>query len=236
VGTHIKIEKTLPNLSKTFNIKFAMLSYQHDFLEFVIAHNILRFGQFTLKSGRQSPYFFNVGLFNSGKILAQLGYFYAATIHYSGIHFDTLFGPAYKGIPLVVATTIAFDNQYQQDIPFCFNRKETKDHGEGGMIVGTPLQGKVLLVDDVISAGTAIRESVQIIQQHQAQLTGVVIALNRQERGTAGISAIEEIEQTYHVPVLSIIKLDDIIRYLKQQKDQDDKIKAIQDYRDRYGV
>lgn len=212
-----------------------MHPYQHDFLKFIIAHNVLRFGEFTLKSGRQSPYFFNAGLFNSGNILAQLGHFYAETIHQSKIPFDLLFGPAYKGIPLVVATTIAFANQYQQDIPYCFNRKEVKNHGEGGIIVGTPLQGKVLLIDDVISAGTAIRESVQIIQQHQAQLVGVVIALNRQERGTAGISAIAEIEQQYSIPVMSIIKLDDVMTYLEQMQ-KSEIVQAIQRYRDQYGA
>ncbi len=212
-----------------------MHPYQHNFLKFIIAQNVLRFGEFTLKSGRQSPYFFNAGLFNSGKILAQLGHFYAETIHHSKIPFDLLFGPAYKGIPLVVATTIAFANQYQQDIPYCFNRKEVKNHGEGGIIVGAPLQGKVLLIDDVISAGTAIRESVQIIQQHQAQLVGVVIALNRQERGTAGISAIAEIEQQYSIPVVSIIKLDDVMTYLEQIQ-KSEIVQAIQRYRDQYGA
>ena len=213
-----------------------MHSYQQHFLEFVISQNILRFGNFTLKSGRQSPYFFNAGLFNTGNALAQLGRFYAETIQTSQIHFDMLFGPAYKGIPLVTATAIALTDHHQRDVPYSFNRKEVKDHGEGGNLVGAPLAGKILLIDDVISAGTAIRESVQIIQAAGAHLAGVVIALNRQERGQAKQSAIEEIEQTYGIPVVSIVKLDDLIHYLKQQPDKQETLAAIQLYRDKYSV
>jgi orotate phosphoribosyltransferase len=213
-----------------------MHSYQQHFLEFVISQNILRFGNFTLKSGRQSPYFFNAGLFNTGNALAQLGRFYAETIQTSQIHFDMLFGPAYKGIPLVTATAIALADHHQRDVPYSFNRKEIKDHGEGGNLVGAPLAGKILLIDDVISAGTAIHESVQIIQTAGAHLAGVVIALNRQERGQTGHSAIAEIEQTHAIPVVSIVKLDDLIHYLKPQPDKQQTLAAIQLYRDKYGV
>lgn len=210
-------------------------SYQQEFLEFAIAQNVLRFGKFTLKSGRQSPYFFNAGLFNTGNALAQLGRFYAAAIQQSGIDFDMLFGPAYKGIPLATATAIALSDKYQRDVPYCFNRKEIKNHGEGGAIVGTALAGRVLLVDDVISAGTAIGEAVQMIVAAEAQLAGVVIALNRQERGQTKLSAIEEIEQKYGIPVVSIINLDDLISYLKIEAGQGETLEAIQEYRHRYG-
>jgi orotate phosphoribosyltransferase len=211
-----------------------MQDYQQQFIEFAIAHQVLRFGHFTLKSGRQSPYFFNAGLFNSGKILAQLGRFYAAAIENAGLPFDMLFGPAYKGIPLVATTAIALADQYQHDFPYCFNRKEAKDHGEGGQIVGATLQGRVLLVDDVISAGTAIREAVTIIQRHDAQLAGVVIALDRQERGAGQMSAIQEVEQI--CPVVSIIQLDDLVNYLAPQASYAEILQAIQAYRAQYGV
>ncbi|MEN8217591.1 MAG: orotate phosphoribosyltransferase [Pseudomonadota bacterium] len=207
-----------------------MLSYQRDFLEFAIAQNVLRFGNFTLKSGRQSPYFFNAGLFNTGSALAQLGRFYAAAIQQSGIDFDMLFGPAYKGIPLVTATAIALSVQHQRDVPYCFNRKEVKDHGEGGAIVGTALAGRVLLIDDVISAGTAIREAVQLIEAAGAQLAGVVIALNRQERGQSALSAVEEVEQRYGIPVVSIINLDHLISYLELKPEQQETLEAIRSY------
>jgi len=182
-----------------------MYDYQREFLEFAIAENVLRFGNFTLKSGRQSPYFFNVGLFNTGQALSQLGRFYARAIQRSGIDFDVLFGPAYKGIPLVTAAAIALADHHHRHIPYCFNRKEVKDHGEGGNIVGAPLTGKALIIDDVISAGTAIREAVQIIQAEGAQLAGVIVALNRQEKGKTALSAIEEVKQTYGVPVINIL-------------------------------
>jgi orotate phosphoribosyltransferase len=213
-----------------------MLPYQRDFLEFAIAENVLRFGNFTLKSGRQSPYFFNIGLFNTGKALAQLGRFYAKAIQSSGIKFNVLFGPAYKGIPIVTATAIALSDHYHCHIPYCFNRKEIKDHGEGGSIVGAPLKGKVLLVDDVISAGTAIGEAAQIIKESGAQLVGVVIALNRQECGQTELSAIEETEKKYGIQVISIVSLDDLIGYLEQQPDRRETLAAIEGYRDKYGV
>jgi orotate phosphoribosyltransferase len=211
-----------------------MQDYQQQFIEFAITHQVLRFGHFTLKSGRQSPYFFNAGLFNSGKILAQLGRFYAAAVKNAGLPFDMLFGPAYKGIPLVATTAIALADQYQHDFPYCFNRKEAKDHGEGGQIVGATLQGRVLLVDDVISAGTAIREAVTIIQSHGAQLAGVVIALDRQERGAGQMSAIQEVEQI--CPVISIIQLDDLVNYLAPQASYAEILQEIQAYRAQYGV
>jgi orotate phosphoribosyltransferase len=213
-----------------------MHPYQRDFLEFAIAQNVLRFGNFTLKSGRQSPYFFNIGLFNTGKALAQLGRFYAKTIQRSGIDFNVLFGPAYKGIPIATSAAIALADHYHRHIPYCFNRKEVKDHGEGGAIVGAALTGRILLVDDVISAGTAIREAVQIIEEAGAQLVGVVIALNRQERGQTELSAIDEVEQTYGIRVASIVNLDNLISYLEQQPDKQETLAAIQDYQKKYGV
>jgi len=213
-----------------------MKTYQYDFLALAIAHQVLRFGQFTLKSGRISPYFFNAGLFNTGRALAQLGRFYAQAIQAADVDFDMLFGPAYKGIPLVATTTIALADQHGRDLPYGFNRKEVKDHGEGGMIVGAPLAGKVLLIDDVISAGTAIRESVQIIQRAKAQLAGVVIALNRQERGQGELSAITEVEHIYGIQVISIVTLDDLINYLALQPNQRECLELIQQYRQEYGV
>lgn len=213
-----------------------MHTYQQQFLEFAIAQNVLRFGNFTLKSGRQSPYFFNMGLFNDGQAIAQLGRFYAQTIEQAKIEFDLLFGPAYKGIPLVTTTSIALADHHQRNLPYCFNRKETKDHGEGGNIVGAPLKGRVLLIDDVISAGTAIREAVEIIQTAGAELVGVVIALNRQERGQSKLSAIQEIEQQYNIPVTSIVNLDQLIQYLEQQPEETKDLAAIKAYREEYGV
>jgi len=211
-----------------------MQPYQQEFLEFAIAQNVLRFGQFTLKSGRQSPYFFNAGLFNTGNALAKLGRFYASAIQASGIDFDLLFGPAYKGIPLVATTAIALSEQHQRNLPYAFNRKEIKDHGEGGNIVGAALAGRILLIDDVISAGTAIREAVQIIQAAGATLSGVVIALNRQERGQTEISAVQEVEQRYNIPVISIVNLEDLITYLAIRSNK--YLSAIQAYRDEYGI
>ncbi|EDN72318.1 Orotate phosphoribosyl transferase [Beggiatoa sp. SS] len=213
-----------------------MHAYQREFLELAIAENVLRFGNFTLKSGRQSPYFFNAGLFNTGQALAQLGRFYAIAIQRSGIDFNVLFGPAYKGIPLATAAAIALSDHHHRHIPYCFNRKEVKDHGEGGNIVGAPLTGKALIIDDVISAGTAIREAVQIIQTEGAQLAGVIVALNRQEKGQTELSAIEEVKQTYGVPVINIVSLDDLVSYLEQQPDKQEILTAIQAYREQYGT
>ncbi len=213
-----------------------MQSYQREFIELALESEVLRFGEFTLKSGRISPYFFNAGLFNTGRALARLGQYYADTIIDSGLKFDTLFGPAYKGIPLAATCSIALSERHNQNVPYCFNRKEAKDHGEGGNLVGSPLNGKVLIIDDVITAGTAILESMDIIKEHGAEAAGVVIALNRQERGKGDLSAIQEIEQTYQIPVISIVSLEHLISYISQQDKYAAYLKAIKEYRTQYGV
>jgi len=213
-----------------------MHPYQKAFLDFAIQSNVLCFGQFTLKSGRQSPYFFNSGLFNDGQRLVELGRFYASAIIHSGIEFDMLFGPAYKGIPLVAAMAIALADQHQRNVPFAFNRKEVKDHGEGGLIVGAPLQGRVLIIDDVISAGTSIRGSMELIRHADAQAVGVVIALDRKERGEAQISAIEEIEQRYDVQVASIVDLTHVLSYMASQPDLAQFVPLVRDYQQQYGI
>jgi len=213
-----------------------MQNYQRDFLDFALDVGVLRFGQFTLKSGRISPYFFNAGLFNSGSSLARLGRFYAQAIVDSGIEFDVLYGPAYKGIPLAAVTAAALFDQHGIDIPYAFNRKEAKDHGEGGSIVGHPLQGRILIIDDVITAGTAIRESMQIIQAQGATPAGVVIALDRQERGQGERSAIQEVEQDYRMPVAAIVRLEHLVDYLAQQPDASEDLERIRAYRENYGV
>lgn len=213
-----------------------MQDYQREFIELALKAEVLRFGEFKLKSGRSSPYFFNAGLFNTGHTLARLGQYYANTIVDSDLKFDTLFGPAYKGIPLASTCAIALFEHHQRNVPYCFNRKETKDHGEGGNLVGAPLKGKVLIIDDVITAGTAIRESMQIIQQAGAEATGVLIALNRQERGQGELSAIQEIEATYKIPVISIINLEHLIAYITQQPKYQVHLDAIRQYRAEYGV
>ncbi|MFO5971728.1 orotate phosphoribosyltransferase, partial [Pseudomonas aeruginosa] len=191
-----------------------MQAYQRDFIRFAIERGVLRFGEFTLKSGRTSPYFFNAGLFDSGLALARLGRFYAEAVIDSGIDFDVLFGPAYKGIPLAATTAVALAEQHQRDLPWCFNRKEAKDHGEGGTLVGAPLSGRVLIIDDVITAGTAIREVMQIIDAQGARAAGVLIALNRQERGKGELSAIQEVERDFGMPVVSIVSLEQVLGYL----------------------
>ncbi|KGK82793.1 orotate phosphoribosyltransferase [Stutzerimonas degradans] len=213
-----------------------MQAYQREFIRFAIERGVLRFGEFTLKSGRTSPYFFNAGLFNSGSALAQLGRFYAAAVIESGIDFDVIFGPAYKGIPLAAATAIALAEQHERDLPWCFNRKEAKDHGEGGTLVGAPLAGRVLIVDDVITAGTAIREVMQIIQGQQAQAAGVLIALNRQERGQGELSAIQEVERDYAMPVISIVSLSQVLEYLEEDNQLKQHLPAVQAYRAQYGI
>jgi orotate phosphoribosyltransferase len=213
-----------------------MKTYQHEFIDFAIGAGVLRFGEFTLKSGRTSPYFFNAGLFNTGEHLARLGRFYARAIADSGIDFDVLFGPAYKGIPLAAAASIALADHHDRNIPWCFNRKEAKDHGEGGNLVGAGLEGNILVIDDVITAGTAIRESVDIIRAAGATLAGVVIALDRQERGTGQQSAIQEIEASYGITVASIIKLADLLDYLREQPGQDEAVARIEAYRETYGI
>ncbi|WP_286240526.1 orotate phosphoribosyltransferase [Neptuniibacter halophilus] len=213
-----------------------MQDYQREFIEFAIQQNVLRFGEFTLKSGRTSPYFFNAGLFNTGTALAKLGRFYAQAIKDSGVDFDVLLGPAYKGIPLATTTAVALADQHGDDVPYVFNRKEAKDHGEGGNLVGAPLEGGVLIIDDVITAGTAIREVMEIIDQAGAKPAGVVIALNRQEKGKGELSAIQEVERDYGMPVVSIVSLADLIEYLSEQGDMDQELAAIQAYRDSYGI
>ncbi|HUE91757.1 MULTISPECIES: orotate phosphoribosyltransferase [unclassified Pseudomonas] len=213
-----------------------MQAYQRDFIRFAIERGVLRFGQFTLKSGRISPYFFNAGLFDSGSALAQLGRFYAAAVVDSGIAFDVLFGPAYKGIPLAATTAVALAEHHQRDLPWCFNRKEAKDHGEGGTLVGAPLAGRVLIVDDVITAGTAIREVMQIIQAQGAQAAGVLIALNRQERGKGELSAIQEVERDYGMPVVSIVSLQQVLEYLADDAELKQYLPAVEAYRAEYGI
>ncbi|OYT96539.1 MAG: orotate phosphoribosyltransferase [Pseudomonas sp. PGPPP3] len=213
-----------------------MQAYQREFIRFAIERGVLRFGSFTLKSGRTSPYFFNAGLFNSGLALAQLGRFYAAAVVESGIAFDVLFGPAYKGIPLAAATAVALAEQHELDLPWCFNRKEAKTHGEGGSLVGAPLEGRVLIVDDVITAGTAIREVMQIIQAQGAQAAGVLIALNREERGQGELSAIQEVERDFAMPVVSIVSLPQVLEYLADNAELKQHLPAVQAYRDQYGI
>lgn len=213
-----------------------MQQYQKDFLDFAIAKQVLKFGEFTLKSGRVSPYFFNAGNFQSGADLSRLGQAYADAIVESGIEFDVLFGPAYKGIPLAAATAIALFENHQIDVPWCFDRKEAKDHGEGGKIVGAPLAGKILIIDDVITAGTAIRESMNLIDAVGATAAGVVIALDRQERGTGERSAIQEVEQDYSIPVKAIIQLENITEYLVQQGQDEVTVQRIAEYRQQYGI
>ncbi|MGY0157455.1 orotate phosphoribosyltransferase [Edwardsiella tarda] len=213
-----------------------MKAYQRRFIEFALSKQVLKFGEFTLKSGRTSPYFFNAGLFNTGRDLALLGRFYAEALADSGIAFDVLFGPAYKGIPIATTTAVALAEHHDMDVPYCFNRKEAKDHGEGGTLVGSPLQGRVMLVDDVITAGTAIRESMTLIQANGAALAGVLISLDRQERGREALSAIQEVERDYGCRVISIITLSDLIHYLEEQPEMAQHLAAVKAYRTQYGV
>jgi|TARA_Y100001960_G_scaffold244374_1_gene258840 orotate phosphoribosyltransferase len=213
-----------------------MKAYQKEFIEFALEKQVLKFGEFTLKSGRTSPYFFNAGLFNTGRDLARLGRFYAAALEDAGIEYDLLFGPAYKGIPIATTTAVALADHYNKDVPYCFNRKEAKTHGEGGSLVGSPLEGRIMLVDDVITAGTAIRESMEIIAAVGADLSGVLIALDRQEKGKAELSAIQEVERDFGTQVVSIVKLADLITYLEEQGSMGEHLEAVKAYRDQYGV
>ncbi|EPC00796.1 orotate phosphoribosyltransferase [Litchfieldella anticariensis FP35 = DSM 16096] len=215
-----------------------MQPYQREFIEFAIDQGVLRFGEFTLKSGRISPYFFNAGLFKSGAALARLGRCYAQAIENSELQADVLFGPAYKGISLAASTAVALAEHHHHDMPFAFNRKEAKDHGEGGNIVGADLKGRILIIDDVITAGTAIREVMQLIEAAGAEAAGVVIALDRQERGNGELSAIQEVEHTYGMPVVSIVTLDMVLTYLEEHAgaDMQRHADAIRAYRARYGV
>lgn len=212
-----------------------MQPYQHEFIEYALACDVLKFGEFELKSGRISPYFFNTGLFNTGAQLQKLGKFYAQALMESGIEVDIFYGPAYKGIPLAVATAIAYAELTQKDMPFAFNRKEAKDHGEGGLLVGAPLNGRVLIIDDVITAGTSVRESVEIINAANATPTAVLIALDRQEKGQGETTAIQEVNARFNLPVTAIINVTHIMNYLKM-KGELTQLAAIEDYQARWCV
>jgi orotate phosphoribosyltransferase len=212
-----------------------MLDYQKQFIHYALDCGVLKFGEFQLKSGRISPYFFNTGLFNTGAQLDKLGQFYAQTLINADVAVDVLYGPAYKGIPLVSTTSIAY-SRLNKDIPFAFNRKEAKDHGEGGTLVGAPLQGNVWILDDVITAGTSVRESVEIIRGAGATVAGVVIALDRQEKGQNQMSAVQEVSQQFGIPVLAIISLAEIIEFIEQDPDFIDKLEIISSYRQQYGI
>lgn len=214
-----------------------MKDYQKEFLEFALQCGVLKFGDFTLKSGRKSPYFFNAGLFNTGEQLRNLGKYYAATIMDSEIDIDVLYGPAYKGIPLAAATVVQLANEYQKDLPYSFNRKEAKDHGEGGVIVGAELEGRVAIIDDVISAGTSVRESVHIINDHGAIPAAVFIALDRQERGAdTPLSATKEVAQMFNLEVFSIASLSVLLDFLTQNETYRPFLNAVSAYRDEYGT
>ncbi len=213
----------------------AMFNFRQDFIRFAVQQKVLRFGEFQTKAGRLSPYFFNAGLFNDGAALRSLSQFYAQAILASGLPFDMLFGPAYKGIPLVAGTAIALAEQ-GRNVPYAYNRKEAKDHGEGGTTVGAALQGRVLIVDDVISAGTSVRESIELINMAGAEPCGVVIALDRMEKGQGELSAAQEVQRNYGIPVVSIATLDDLLGYLQGEADMMQNLAAVQSYRDRYGV
>ena len=213
-----------------------MKPFQKDFLDFAIQQNVLKFGEFTLKSGRTSPYFFNAGLFQTGSALSKLSHFYAQAIIESGLQFDMIFGPAYKGIPLVSTIAMALYEQHGIDYPYAFNRKEAKTHGEGGNIVGAPLQGKVLIVDDVITAGTAIREAADIVAEHGAELAGVAISLDRQEKGQGKLSAVQEVQESYNIDVINIVSLPDVIKHVSETMGDTAILTSVQKYRDQYGV
>ncbi|MBK9161423.1 MAG: orotate phosphoribosyltransferase [Nitrosomonadales bacterium] len=212
-----------------------MSNFRQDFIRFAVRQQVLRFGEFQTKAGRMSPYFFNAGLFNDGSALRNLSQFYAQAILAADLPFDMLFGPAYKGIPLAAGTAIALDEQ-GRNIPYCYNRKEAKDHGEGGTTVGAKLQGRVLIIDDVISAGTSVRESIELIRAAGAAPCGVVIALDRMERGQGELSAVQEVQRNYGIPVVSIATLDDLLGYLQGEAEMVQNLAAVQSYRDRYGV
>ncbi len=213
-----------------------MKAYQREFIEFALEKQVLKFGEFTLKSGRKSPYFFNAGLFNTGRDLARLGRFYAAALVDSGIDYDVLFGPAYKGIPIATTTAVALADHHDVDTPYCFNRKEAKDHGEGGNLVGSPLEGRIMLVDDVITAGTAIRESMEIIKANGADLAGVLVAIDRQEKGKGELSAIQEVERDFGCAVVSIVSLTDLVTYLEEKGTNNEHLDAVKAYRAEYGI
>ena len=213
-----------------------MHDYQRDFIELTLQRNVLRFGEFTLKSGRISPYFFNMGRIDSGAALARLGRAYAAAVVNSGLEVDMLFGPAYKGIPLAAATAIALADQHGRDLPWAYNRKEAKDHGEGGVLVGAPLTGRVLIVDDVMTAGTAVRESLALIRTQGATPAGVLIALDRQERGQGELSAAQEVQRDYGIPVVAITSFSDVLTYAGERSDLAGEHQRMLAYREQYGV
>ncbi len=212
-----------------------MQTYKKEFIQYALDCGVLKFGSFKLKSGRTSPYFFNTGLFNTGAKLGRLGHFYSQALIEAGLEIDILYGPAYKGIPLVSTVSIAYAHA-KQDIPFVFNRKEIKDHGEGGQLVGAPLKGKTLIIDDVITAGTSVRESVEIIQQAGAEVAGVLIALDRQEKGRNNISAIQEVEEQFNIPVIAIISLADIVKFLELAPNSEQQLVQIRQYQQKYGL
>jgi len=209
------------------------MSVALDFLTLANQKNVLKFGEFTLKSGRISPYFFNAGLFDDGYSLLKLGQYYAQTIRHSGIEFDMLYGPAYKGIPLATTIAVAWYELYQENLPVAFNRKEKKDHGEGGQLIGAPVKGRVLIVDDVVSAGTSVRESIELIGQHEASVVGIAVALDRQEKGAGETSAMQELQQQFNLQTISIANLSSLFEYLR---DDPDTLQKVQAYRDQYGV
>ena len=214
-----------------------MHEYQWEFIRFALDKKVLRFGEFTLKSGRISPYFFNAGLFNTGNSLSRLGRYYAQALVHSGPKdVDMIFGPAYKGIPLAAVTAVSLADSFDIDLPYCFNRKEAKDHGEGGSLVGAPLEGRVLIIDDVITAGTAIREVMQIIKTAGAEPAAVMVALDRQERGQGELSAIQEVERDFGIPVISIVSLTQILAFLEDDEQLRKYLPAVQAYREQYGI
>ena len=213
-----------------------MKAYQREFIEFALEKVVLKFGDFTLMSGLISPYFFNAGLFNTGRDLARLGRFYAAALVESGIDYDVLFGPAYKGIPIATTTAVALADHHDTDKPYCFNRKEAKNHGEGGNLVGSALEGRIMLVDDVITAGTAIRESMEIIQANGADLAGVLVAIDRQEKGKGELSAIQEVERDFGCSIISIVSLTDLISFLEEKGENAEQLESVKAYRAEFGI
>ena len=213
-----------------------MQAYKKEFIDLSLELGVLRFGEFTLKSGRVSPYFFNAGLFNTGYAAARVGRFYAAAIADSDVQFDMIFGPAYKGIPLAALTAAALAEHYDIDVPYCYNRKEAKAHGEGGSVVGGPLEGRVLIVDDVITAGTAVREAYKVIMSSGADIAGLAISLDRQERGKGTMSAVQELKSSLGIPVISIVGLGELVDILEESEDYAEQVVAVQVYRRKYGV
>lgn len=227
----------IPELARFLLDEGGMHEYQREFIRFALDRGVLRFGEFTLKSGRKSPYFFNAGLFNDGTSLGRLARFYAqAFIHSDLDEVDVIFGPAYKGIPLAAVTSVSLAESFDRNLPYCYNRKEAKDHGEGGTLVGAPLEGRVLIIDDVITAGTAVREVIQIIRAAGATPAAVMIALNREERGQGELSAIQEVERDFGIPVVSIVSLTQVLSFLEEDAELRHFLPAVQAYRQQYGI